>query len=82
MPMKAPSFADVYDYLSEGRVEFLTKIPECLLADRVREDTSERIHLNCAPMPATRLLCPPPTLPEATRARCQMKIDNQIRTPT
>jgi len=41
MPKEAASFYDVYDFLSHGRVEFLTKIPECLLADRTREDTPQ-----------------------------------------
>jgi len=41
MPTEAASFYDVYDFLSHGRVEFLTKIPECMLADRTREDTPQ-----------------------------------------
>jgi len=41
MPTEAASFYDVYDFISHGRVEFLTKIPECLLADCTREDTPQ-----------------------------------------
>jgi len=39
MPMEAPRFNDVYEFLGHGRIKNLTKIPECLLVDRSREDT-------------------------------------------